>query len=59
MAATEKNDIESLENAVIKFEEAGLPDNGDLEKAKAKLVSLHEQGMFRCLKRDVLDFYLS
>lgn len=41
IAATNNGDIEELENAIGEFERSGLPDNGDLTRAKSKLYQLH------------------
>ncbi|CAL1535594.1 unnamed protein product, partial [Lymnaea stagnalis] len=41
IAATQKNDIAKLEYAIEEFERNGLPDNGDLTRARHKLVQLH------------------
>ncbi|KAH9493169.1 hypothetical protein Btru_021927 [Bulinus truncatus] len=51
IAATQKNDITKLENAIEEFEKNGLPDNGDLTRARHKLVQLHLQR----LRKSTLD----
>ncbi|KAK7116087.1 lim and transglutaminase domain protein ltd-1-like [Littorina saxatilis] len=54
-AATESGDIQRLEEAIENFERARLPDDGDLTKARRKLLSLHEKALKAAIKERDLD----
>ncbi|KAI8792981.1 hillarin [Biomphalaria glabrata] len=59
IAATQKNDIERLESAMLDFERNGLPDNGDLTRARHKLYQLHLQRLRKATlerKLEELDY---
>lgn len=52
IAATQKSDIPRLEKAIDDFEKLGLTDNGDLTRARHKLIDLHLQNLrMRTLQR--------
>ncbi|KAK7496944.1 hypothetical protein BaRGS_00011924 [Batillaria attramentaria] len=55
IAATESRDIDRLEKAIREFEKAGLPDLGDLTRARKTLIALHEQALKDAVQERDLD----
>ncbi|XP_059165126.1 hillarin-like [Physella acuta] len=55
VSATQKNDIDKLEMAIEEFEKNGLPDNGDLTRARHKLYQLHLQRLRKTTLERKLD----
>nr|KAG5706575.1 hypothetical protein BaRGS_028746 [Batillaria attramentaria] len=45
VSATDDRDIDRLEKTIREFEKAGLPDLGDLTRARKTLIELHEQAL--------------